>query len=123
MRPLQAFAFLTAAVGFLLVIAGGLVTSTGSGLAVPDWPLSYGTLFPPMVGGIRFEHSHRVIAATVGLMTLALALWVIFTEQRRCSEKITQSASISVMSPTAAAITRWLCSNRIPPTIGGKRVP
>jgi protoheme IX farnesyltransferase len=83
MKPLQVFAFLTAAAGFGLVIAGGLVTSTGSGLAVPDWPLSYGTLFPPMVGGIRFEHSHRVIAATVGLMTLVLAMWVIFSEQRR----------------------------------------
>ncbi len=82
----------TAFVGFLLVIAGGLVTSTGSGLAVPDWPLSYGTLFPPMVGGIRFEHSHRVIAATVGLMTLVLALWVIFSEQRRWVRRLAIAA-------------------------------
>ena len=73
---------LTAATSFLLVIAGGLVTSTGSGLAVPDWPLSYGTLFPPMVGGIRFEHTHRVIAATVGLLTLILTLGLLVKEQR-----------------------------------------
>ena len=53
---------------FLLLIAGALVTSTGSGLAVPDWPLSYGKLMPPMVGGILYEHGHRLIAATVATM-------------------------------------------------------
>ncbi|MBI3333226.1 MAG: protoheme IX farnesyltransferase [Candidatus Omnitrophica bacterium] len=74
---------LTTFAAFLLVIAGGLVTSTGSGLAVPDWPLSYGTLFPPMVGGIRFEHTHRLIAATVGLFTLILTLWILMAEKRR----------------------------------------
>ena len=83
MRALQRFAQIVAAAGFLLVIAGGLVTSTGSGLAVPDWPLSYGTLFPPMVGGIRFEHGHRMVAATVGLLTLALTIWVLAAESRR----------------------------------------
>ena len=83
MRLLAWYARGVAAAGFLLVIAGGLVTSTGSGLAVPDWPLSYGTLFPPMVGGIRYEHGHRVIAAAVGLLTLLLTFWVLFAEQRR----------------------------------------
>ncbi len=83
MRLLGWYAWGVAAAGFLLVIAGGLVTSTGSGLAVPDWPLSYGTLFPPMVGGILYEHGHRIIAAAVGLLTLVLALWVLFVEQRR----------------------------------------
>lgn len=68
---------------FLLIIAGGLVTSTDSGLAVPDWPLSYGTLFPPMVGGIRFEHTHRLIAGVVGLLTLILAVWLQRAEPRR----------------------------------------
>ena len=53
---------------FLLLVAGALVTSTGSGLAVPDWPLSYGQLMPPMVGGILYEHGHRMIAATVATM-------------------------------------------------------
>ena len=64
---------------FLLVIAGGLVTSTGSGLSVPDWPTTYGqNMFtvPPSkgVGGIRFEHSHRLIAATVGMLTVAFCV-------------------------------------------------
>ncbi len=65
---------------FLLVIAGGLVTSTGSGLSVPDWPLSYGQLFPPMIGGIRFEHSHRVIAGFVGLLALGLMILILIKE-------------------------------------------
>ncbi len=75
-------AWVTAAASFILVIAGGLVTSTGSGLSVPDWPLSYGSLFPPMVGGIRFEHTHRLIAAAVGLLTLILAVTVLAKERR-----------------------------------------
>jgi cytochrome c oxidase assembly protein subunit 15 len=80
---LHRFAMLTAAATFFLVIAGGLVTSTGSGLAVPDWPLSYGQFFPPMVGGIFFEHGHRMIAGTVGLLTCALATWLWFGDGRR----------------------------------------
>ena len=67
------FALAVAALTFVLVTAGGLVTSTDSGLAVPDWPLSYGMLFPPMVGGILYEHGHRMIATTVGFLTLVLA--------------------------------------------------
>lgn len=59
------------------------MTSTDSGLAVPDWPLSYGTWFPPMVGGILYEHGHRMIAATVGLMILGLAIWLWRVEPRR----------------------------------------
>lgn len=58
---------------FVLVAAGGLVTSTDSGLSVPDWPLSFGMLFPPMTGGVQFEHTHRVIAGVVLLLTLGLS--------------------------------------------------
>lgn len=67
----------TALATLVLLMAGALVTSTGSGLAVPDWPLSYGTLFPEMRGGVIFEHGHRLIAGTVGLLTVFLAylLW------------------------------------------------
>ena len=63
---------------FLLLVAGALVTSTESGLAVPDWPLSYGKLMPPMVGGILYEHGHRMIAALVSLfvgLEAALLFW------------------------------------------------
>ena len=55
-------AFLVAAT-LVLIFVGGLVTSTGSGLAVPDWPLSYGMLMPPMVGGVFYEHGHRMAAS------------------------------------------------------------
>ena len=73
---------------FLLLIAGGLVTSTDSGLSVPDWPTTYGQnmfTFPPShwVGGIRFEHSHRLIAATVGFLTVCLAVWIGIADTRR----------------------------------------
>jgi cytochrome c oxidase assembly protein subunit 15 len=79
---LHRFAVLTAAATFALLFVGGLVTSTGSGLAVPDWPLSYGQVFPPMVGGVLFEHGHRLIASGVGLLTLGLALWIVVREPR-----------------------------------------
>lgn len=79
---MRSIALVTAVASFILVIAGGLVTSTGSGLSVPDWPLSYGSFFPPMVGGIRFEHTHRLIAAAVGLLTLGLAVAVLMKERR-----------------------------------------
>ncbi len=73
---------LTAASTLFLVFVGGLVTSTGSGLAVPDWPLSYGMLMPPMVGGVFYEHGHRLAASFVGLLTLVLAVWTSRTEPR-----------------------------------------
>lgn len=66
----------------VLLTAGGLVTSTGSGLAVPDWPLSFGRFFPRMVGGVLFEHGHRLIAGTVGLSTLGLTIWFARSEAR-----------------------------------------
>ncbi len=68
---------------FFLIFVGGMVTSTGSGLAVPDWPLSYGTLFPPMIGGVFYEHGHRMVASFVGLCMLILAIWIIVKDQRK----------------------------------------
>lgn len=67
----------------LLLIAGALVTSNDAALSVPDWPLSYGTLTPPMVGGIVYEHSHRVIAAGLGIFTILLAIVIWVAEKRR----------------------------------------
>ncbi|OYV64687.1 MAG: hypothetical protein B7Z72_12945, partial [Gemmatimonadetes bacterium 21-71-4] len=58
-RPaLHRYALLVAVATGILIFVGGLVTSTGSALAVPDWPLSFGTLFPRMTGGVLFEHGH-----------------------------------------------------------------
>src|SRR6188768_3715055 len=84
---LHLFALLTAAATAVLIFAGGLVTSTGSGLSVPDWPNSYGWFmftFPieNWVGGIFYEHSHRLIASTVGFLILVLAFWLWRAEPR-----------------------------------------
>jgi cytochrome c oxidase assembly protein subunit 15 len=67
----------------LLVVAGGLVTSRDAGLSVPDWPLSYGRLMPPMEGGILYEHGHRMVATTVGLLTIVSMIWLFRVEKRR----------------------------------------
>ena len=82
MRLAHRLAVLTAAATGVLIVFGGLVTNTGAALAVPDWPTTFGHnmfLFPPsgMVGGVFYEHSHRLLGALVGLLTLslALALW------------------------------------------------
>jgi cytochrome c oxidase assembly protein subunit 15 len=71
------YALFVVAWAVILLTAGALVTSEDAALAVPDWPLSYGTLNPPMVGGIAFEHSHRLIAAALGFFIIGLAylLW------------------------------------------------
>ncbi len=87
-RNLHRFALVTACSTFLLIFAGGLVTSTSSGLSVPDWPTTYGHFmfaYPldEMVGGIFYEHTHRMIASTVGLLTVILALWIWKREDRR----------------------------------------
>jgi cytochrome c oxidase assembly protein subunit 15 len=84
---LHYFAALVAASTALLIFAGGLVTSTGSGLSVPDWPTTYGWFmftFPwdKWVGGIFYEHSHRVIASIVGLLITVLAVWLWRAERR-----------------------------------------
>src|SRR6202158_4081285 len=73
---LRAYTAFLAAATFFLVIAGGMVTSTGSALAVPDWPLSFGQVFPRMEGGVFYEHGHRLVAATVGFLTIILAVWL-----------------------------------------------
>jgi len=73
-RWLHVFALFLAASTLALIFVGGLVTSTGSGLAVPDWPLSFGQFFPRMVGGVLYEHGHRMVAATVGALTVGFAI-------------------------------------------------
>jgi heme a synthase len=81
------FALFTVLATFPLLFVGGLVTSTGSALAVPDWPTTFGYnmfLFPwsGMVGGILYEHSHRLLGALVGFLTIILAVWLWRAEPR-----------------------------------------
>ena len=84
---------LLATASLLLITAGGLVTSTGSGLSVPDWPNTYGYFmfsFPlsKMVGGIFYEHGHRLIASIVGLLTIGLAVWISKIDRRRWVKRL-----------------------------------
>jgi cytochrome c oxidase assembly protein subunit 15 len=87
-RPLHWFAVLTAIATFLLLGAGGLVTSHEAGMSVPDWPNSYGYnmfAFPisKWTGGIFYEHTHRLWASVVGLMTTVLAVWIWLKDSRK----------------------------------------
>ncbi len=84
-RGLHRFALVLASWIFLLIIAGALVTSNDAGLSVPDWPTSFGSLYkiPKLVGGVRFEHTHRMIAQVAGLMTILLGIWTWRVEKRR----------------------------------------
>src|SRR3954453_12266484 len=85
---LRHFTKVTAALTLFLIFAGAMVTSTGSGLAVPDWPLSYGMLLPPMVGGILYETGHRLIAGTVGFLILIQALALQFFQPKKFIRKL-----------------------------------
>lgn len=91
-KSVHRFSVILACCTLFLIFAGGLVTSTDSGLAVPDWPLSYGRLMPPMVGGVFYEHGHRMVAATVGFLTVLLALLITFKEDRRWVKKMAWTA-------------------------------
>lgn len=82
-RGVHRLAILTATATLLLLTAGALVTSNDAGDSVPDWPLAYGRLIPPLVGNIRIEFAHRVVAAVVGLLTIILAVSIARVEPRR----------------------------------------
>src|SRR4029450_5195749 len=86
-----------------LIFAGGLVTSTGSGLSVPDWPTTYGWFmftFPldKMGGGSRYEHPHRLIASTVGFLILVLAAWLWRAEPRAWVRRLGYVALAAVIT-------------------------
>ena len=100
---LSVFAALVAASTAVLIFAGGLVTSTGSGLSVPDWPNTYGWFmwsFPlsKMVGGIFYEHLHRLVASTVGCLIVVLAIWLARAEPRRWVRRLGYLALAAVIT-------------------------
>ena len=99
---LHRLARLTAGTTFLLIVIGGIVTSTDSGLAVPDWPTTFGYnmfLYPlsEMVGGILYEHSHRLMGSLVGLLTVGLFVFLLARDSRRWLKWIGLAALIAVV--------------------------
>lgn len=81
-KGLNRFAILVACATFFLIIAGALVTSNDAGLATPDWPLSNGQLLPKMVGNLFWEHGHRMVATSVGMLTIVLTIYILTKEKR-----------------------------------------
>lgn len=95
---LHRWSILLAVCTLFLVVAGGLVTSRDAGLSVPDWPLSYGKLMPPMEGGIFYEHGHRMIATTVGLFTIVSMVWLLRVEKRKWMKVLGVVALLAVIT-------------------------
>ena len=99
---LNRFAWLTCVATLLLICSGGMVTSKNVGLAVPDWPTTFGYnmfLFPisKWVGGILFEHTHRLMGSLVGFLTIILAVWLWLREDRRWVRSLGVIAVVGVI--------------------------
>src|SRR5579859_6854627 len=96
---LHRYAVLVSCATFVLIVAGALVTSNDAGLSVPDWPTSLGSFrMPRMVGGVKFEHGHRMIAGTVGILTILLAIWIWKVESRRWLRWVAFGAVMAVLA-------------------------
>jgi cytochrome c oxidase assembly protein subunit 15 len=99
---LRAFSFLLVAMTLALIFLGGLVKSHEAGLAVPDWPTTYGQnmfLYPPSewTGGIFYEHTHRLLASAVGFITLILCIWAAWTKMPVWFKMVASVALIMVV--------------------------
>src|SRR5688572_3065931 len=97
------FALFTACSTAILIFVGGLVTSNQAGLAVPDWPTTYGQnmfTFPyeKWVGGIFYEHGHRLVASFVGLLTVILMIWICLKESRAWVRRLSVIAFFAVLT-------------------------
>ena len=97
-RGLNRFAIFVACATFFLIIAGALVTSNDAGLATPDWPLSNGQFFPKMVGNLFWEHGHRMVATTVGMLTIVLMIYILVKEKRDWVRKLGIFALLAVIA-------------------------
>lgn len=97
-RGVHRFALLVAVATFFLIIAGALVTSHDAGLATSDWPLSNGQFFPKMVGNLFWEHGHRLVATTVGLLTIGLTLFLLLKEKRAWVRRLGFVALLGVIA-------------------------
>ena len=87
-KGLHRFTLFVTGATLLLILAGALVTSHDAGLAVPDWPLSFGKVFPEMQGNVFWEHGHRLIAASVGVLIIVLNILLWRHEKRSWVRKL-----------------------------------
>ncbi len=97
-RGLNRFAIFVACATFFLIIAGALVTSHEAGLATPERPLSNGQFFPKMVGNLFWEHGHRMVATTVGMLTIVLMIYILVKEKRDWVRKLGIFALLAVIA-------------------------
>jgi len=97
-KGVHRFALLVAGATFFLIIAGALVTSHDAGLATSDWPLSNGQFFPKMVGNLFWEHGHRLVATTVGLLTIGLVVFLFLKEKRAWVKRLGIVALLGVIA-------------------------
>ncbi|HXD32473.1 MAG TPA: COX15/CtaA family protein [Pyrinomonadaceae bacterium] len=97
-KGLHRYTLLVTGATFFLLIAGALVTSNDAGLATSDWPLSNGQVFPRMVGNLFWEHGHRMVATTVGILTIGLALYFYRSEPRVAVRRLGELSLIGVIA-------------------------
>lgn len=108
-KGLHRFALLVASATFVLIVAGALVTSHDAGLATADWPLTEGRFFPKveslgihtgvnMVGNLFWEHGHRMVATTVGLLTIGLVIYLFAREKRQWVRRLGLVALFGVIA-------------------------
>lgn len=115
--PLHHLALLTAVLTFPLIFMGGLVTSHGAGMSVPDWPNSWGYnmfTFPPSkwVGGIFYEHTHRLMATVIGMLSIAIVIVAFKTDRRRWVRWLAIGVLIGVIAQGVLGGMRVVFSDR-----------
>jgi heme a synthase len=110
------FAVFVAGATFVLIIAGALVTSNDAGLSVPDWPTSFHTFaMPRMVGGVFYEHGHRLIAGATIVLTLGVAIWTWLVERRRWMKHLALAAFATIL--VQAVLGGITVLNLLPPAV------
>jgi cytochrome c oxidase assembly protein subunit 15 len=97
-RGLHRFTLFATGATLFLIVAGALVTSHDAGLATNDWPLSNGQVFPEMVGNLFWEHGHRMVATTVGILVIILNIWLWRSEKRAWVRRLGLVALIAVIA-------------------------
>ena len=112
---LNRFAIFVSAFTVFLLLAGAFVTSTGSGLAVPDWPLSFGKFFPEMTGGVFYEHGHRMVAGATAIFTFILCYLIQTKEPRGWVRKLSLASVVVVI--TQALLGGMTVLFKLPPAI------